>query len=155
MQLFTLIASLSELFVLTVERPSQQAILTTSAPPQPCTVRIGWWVRRGGPKASATPRSRRFLFLLCRATYAFDMRIKGWKLHSCNTATPPPLLHHRHQHHHYTPNPSQPPPLLLLACTNTSSCCVASKLAIFSFQFFYKLVGDMSSGPNCLSQPQT
>lgn len=79
-----------ELFVLTVERPSQQAILTTSAPTQPCTVRIGWCVRRGGPKASATPRRRRFLFLLCRATYAFDMRIKGWKLHSCNTATLPP-----------------------------------------------------------------
>lgn len=66
-----------ELFVLTVEGPSQQAITTISVPSAAhCAyrVRIGWCVR--GQTAHCFGR-RLFLFSLCRAAYAFDMRIKG------------------------------------------------------------------------------
>lgn len=70
--------TVSELFVLTVERPSQQAISTVHRPPSTvpsAAPRENRLVRQG----TNPLRSWRGLFLssLCRVACAFDMRIKG------------------------------------------------------------------------------
>lgn len=78
MQLFTLIASLSASYSSrTVERPSQQATTsttTTMSVPRPHIVRTHRCVRA---QTRAALGRRRFLLSLCRAAYAFGMRIKG------------------------------------------------------------------------------